>query len=635
MDSDLIESIAYKIFIDRNSNLEYELAEHELALLSTVSFNGVHIDASCLIFESLQVTEKFVADYCYKEITRKNNDIEYLIASKAYFLWQCGLSKNSTVSGLFLSLFEDHIKVLPLLFLSDKSSYEISVVADQYFYHTKYINTDDVVMFFSYLYDRNDRGCDSFELLINRLSDNQNNCLNIIAYVQGNLEFGSVLLYSIALLALSKVNYEKTIDIALHDATSLNERITPQAIWILGGLLKNDANLYKRADILSELMKSSVASSSAISEMSINSIVNVLEFSYELREYISKLLNSSTSARLMLSKKLTFSKKLKEVKEFPLWVDSICKNVSSNIEILSNVSYILSELIEQPEYHSLLRVCLSKLMFIDSIESQHDALDYLMLGIVRNEALANHLLTLALSDERPQLAKLAVMILLSSTVNSLKYKPQFDTSIIESFDEDSFIFLIRKMLGYVTDEKYLFSLVTSLLNVSNYQSRTSGFVKQVILKEILIDYPLFTKDEVFILKEKCDKRKRFLMEYYDEIMECVNIYVNNLNKLSMTKEFESDSKSQSAFLKERNKKMAQDDEIHNQNSFISRIATRIPIKAGIGTFNYNDFNDAGYSQPSMLHTFSSSYSLPRRYIIDNVGHEITTINYKQCQKGEL
>jgi hypothetical protein len=635
MDSYLIESIAYRVFIDRNSSLECELADHELTLLSAISFNGVRINGKCLIFESIQIIEKFVADYCYKEITLKNNDVDYLIASKSYFLWECGLSKNSTVSGYFLSLFEEHIKVLPLLFLLDKNSYEISSVADQYFHHAKYINIDDVVMFFSYLHHKNDKAFESFDLLLNRFSHDQNNCLKLIVYVQENLDFGCVLLYNIALLALSKVNYQKAVDITLHDVALHNDRITPQAIWIMGVLLKNDANLYKRTDIVSELIKSSASSNSTISEVSINSIVNVLEFSYELRQYISKLLIRSASARLMLSKKLIFSKKLKENKEFPLWLDFICKNASSNIELLSNALHILSGLIEQQKFHSLLHVCLSELMFIDDIEDQHDSLDYLMLCIVKNEALANSLLTLALIDERPQLAKLGVMILLSAKIHGQKYEPKFDTFIIENYENDSFIFLIRKMLGYVTDEEYLFSLTISLLDVSNYQSRTSDFVKQIILNEILVDYPTFVKDRISILRKNCDKRKTFLIKYYDELMKCANSYANGLKKLSMTKEFEPNSIALNAFLKERNKKTAQLDEMQKQNSFISSIATRIPIKAGIGTFHYNDFNDDGYSQPSMLHTFSSSYSLPRRYVIDNVGHEIMTIMYKKAQKGEV
>lgn len=635
MDSDLIESIAYKTFIDRNSGLEYELSDDELTFLTTVSCDGIRIDGRCLIFESLDIIQKIVANYCYKEITLQNNDVDDLIASKAFLLWECGLFKKATASGLFLSLFEDYINILPLLFVSNKNSYEVSSVADQYFHHSKDIKTGDVIVFFNSLYHKYDKPIDSFDELGVRLSSDRKKCTKIISYIRDDTNFKNTLLYNIALLALSKNNYQDAVDIALYDANSNDDRIIPQALWILGLLLKNDANTYKRVDVLHKLKKSSVSSSSAISEISIEAIINALEFSDELRQYISELLNSNSSTILKLSKKLTFSKELKESKEFPLWMDCICKNVSNNIELLSNVSHILASLIERQQFHSLFSSCLTELMSVDNIENQHDTLDYLMRSILRNESLANKLLTQALSDERPQVAKMAVMILLSATINGQEYKPHFDISIIEIFDKDSFIFLIRKMLGYITDKEYLFSLSISLLSVSNYQSRTSSFVKQIILNEILVDYPLFIKNKIFMLKEKCDKRKRFLIEYYDEIMECVNSYVDDLNKFSMAKEFEPSSISLSAFLKERNKKMERDNEIQNKNSIISKIATRIPIKAGTGTFYYNDFNNDGYSQPSMLHTFSSSYSLPRRYIIDNVGHEITTIMYKKAQKGEL
>lgn len=78
--------------------------------------------------------------------------------------------------------------------------------------------------------------------------------------------------------------------------------------------------------------------------------------------------------------------------------------------------------------------------------------------------------------------------------------------------------------------------------------------------------------------------------------------------------------------------MAKNQETINEDSFVFKIATRIQLKAGIASFHYNDRFNIGYSEPSYLHPFSSSYSLPRRHVMDNVGYEIRTIMFKTAKR---
>lgn len=81
--------------------------------------------------------------------------------------------------------------------------------------------------------------------------------------------------------------------------------------------------------------------------------------------------------------------------------------------------------------------------------------------------------------------------------------------------------------------------------------------------------------------------------------------------------------------------MAKTQEAINEGSLVFKIATRIQLKAGIASFYYNDDFGSGYSEPSYLHPFSSSYSLPRRYVMDNVGYELRTIMLKTAKKDAI
>lgn len=220
-------------------------------------------------------------------------------------------------------------------------------------------------------------------------------------------------------------------------------------------------------------------------------------------------------------------------------------------------------------------------------------------------------------------------------VNNSDHLLSYSLAIINDFTERDFIFLVRRTLGFISNEKHLMSSILSLLNVDNANKRTDNLVLSVISNEIATDYPNYVIDVIRECKNKIRNKKNRTLKIYDDILAHTEDYLNSLKKYPWRKEFEPPSAYVLSFQKERDKVMAKNQEISNEDSFLSKIATRIPLKAGIASFHYNDHFNTGYGEPSYLHPFSSSYSLPRRHVMDNVGYEIRTVMFKTAKRDTI
>jgi len=179
------------------------------------------------------------------------------------------------------------------------------------------------------------------------------------------------------------------------------------------------------------------------------------------------------------------------------------------------------------------------------------------------------------------------------------------------------------------------SSILSLLNVDNANKRTGNLVLSVISNEIAMDYPNYVIDVIRECKNKIENKKNNALKIYDNILTHTENYLNSLKKYPRIKEFEPPSAYVLSFQKERDKVMAKNQEIINEDSFVFKIATRIPLKAGIASFYYNGDFGTSYSEPSYLYPFSSSYSLPRRYVMDNVGYEIRTVMFRTAKRDTI
>ncbi|MGM8233739.1 hypothetical protein ACS6F3_07340 [Enterobacter hormaechei subsp. hoffmannii] len=636
MKDNLVQDIAYKLFLSNSDEMEYELTEQELSFLNVEKSEGYCLKDGKLIFSSYEDRDHYVAHHYFSEIDSDCIDAEKIILQTAFCIWGKTLRDDRSTAGIFLSLYEDKINIWHMLLASERNQYEVTSLSDQFVKHSKHLDINTLFNFFSTIHNKYNQYPGVFTLLGERLANNPQECYKIINKFHSDIKKETLHLYNIALFSLRKENYTSAIDILLADIEENDVILSPQALWILGRYVEVNNIEYRKNEIKLIIQEKIASPVTDISNAAIQAIVNTVDKIPEFCEVILNLLkDKNIKAIALLCQKIATAKKLQSHADFPDWINIICINSGDDIELRGLILHILSSLTEDETKHHLLINCLFVMIKNASIVRKSQELESFLYHATKSTELMNEIFTLALIDDTPEISEFSQLLSTYLMVNDSSNSLSYSLPIINNFTERDFIFLVRRTLGYITNEKHLMSSILSLLNIDNANKRTDKIVISVISNEIAIDYPNYVIDVIRECKNKIRNKRNRLLKIYDEILVRTEDYLNSLKIYPRVKEFEPPSAYVLSFQKERNKVMTKNQEAINEDSLVFKIATRIQLKAGIGSFYYNDNFGTGYSEPSYLYPFSSSYSLPRRYVMDNVGYELRLAMFKTAKKDTI
>ncbi|MDT8699758.1 hypothetical protein [Kluyvera ascorbata] len=636
MKNSIVQIIAHKLFLERTGSLEYELTEKEFTLLSEEESGDYYLKGNKLIFSSYESRDKYIVTYYCSTIDFNDPDVKEKILKLSFDIYSIGLRGGTSTAGLFLSQYEDKIDILDMLATSTRNHYETTSLTDQFLSHTKNIDTKLIFRFFSDNHTKSNGYIGTFNLFSQRLSKDASKCHDIIREFYLNIKKDVLFLYNIALFSLQKDYYSSAINILLDDIEKNDAILSPQALWIAGRVVEKSNVDYRNNEIELAIKDKIVSQVTGISNAAIQAAVNTLDKFPELCHIINELLKDNhIKATTFLCQRIATDKKLQSHVYFPDWISIICINSGDNIELREIIFYILSSLTEDEAKHQLLISCLFIMIKNNSIARKSQDIDNFLYNATKSSELTNKIFTLAIINDIPKIAEFSQLLSTHLMINDSNHLLSYSLPIINNFTERDFIFLVRRTLGFISDEKHLMSSILSLLNVDNANKRTGNLVLSVVSNEIAIDYPNYVIDTTIELKNKIRNKKSHILKIYDDILSHTEEYLNHLKKYPRRKEFEPPSASVLSFQKERDKVMAKSQEMLNEDSVVFKIATRIPLKAGIASFYYNGDFGTGYSEPSYLYPFSSSYSLPRRHVMDNVGYEIRTVMFKTAKRDTI
>lgn len=636
MKNSIVQNIAHKLFLEKTGSLEHELTEKEFTLLSEEESDDYYLKDNKLIFSSYENRDNYIVRHYCSTINLSDTDVKEKILNISFDIYITGLRGDNSAAGLFLSQYEDEIDIWDMLTTSTRSHYETTSLADQFLKHTRNIETKMIFRFFSEIHNKSNGYIGTFSLFSDRLSEDTSKCHEIIKEFYLDIKQDVLFLYNIALFALQKDDHSSAIDILLDDIGKNDVILSPQALWILGRFIERN-NIGYRDDEIKSVIKDRIASPvTDISNAAIQATVNTVDKIPEFCQIIHKLLEDNhIKAAVLLCQRIATDKNLQSHADFPDWINTICINSGDDIELRGLIFHILSSLTEDETKHQLLISCLFAMIKNGSIVRKSQEIDNFLYNATKSSELTNKIFTLALIDDIPQIAEFSQLLSTHLMINDSDHLLNYSVPIINSFTERDFIFLVRRTLGFISNEKHLMSSILSLLDVDDANKRTGNLVLSVISNEIAMDYPNYVIDVIRECKNKIGNNKNNTLKVYENILTHTENYLNSLKKYPRIKEFEPPSAYVLSFQKERDKVMAKNQEIINEDSFVFKIATRIPLKAGIASFYYNGDFGTGYSEPSYLHPFSSSYSLPRRHVMDNVGYEIRTVMFKTAKRDTI
>lgn len=443
-------------------------------------------------------------------------------------------------------------------------------------------------------------------------------------------------LYTAALMAIAKSLSGDAISLALEDAKSKDEILRSSALWALGQLLA--LSLVSKDLILSvssTIIGGMSDSAERVRLSAISAAAQALPVTDSFDAPLVSLGEAGDQYALGAIANALFmhTADMKQKANFSDWLHLLPKVLPSSKGVLDSFDYVLQQMIADPEQQQLAITCLTAWVEANANDVPRDKsaaelFDGTVSEIANRPELLSQVITDWLLSDARQLAAAAAGLLSFLWVRKLR-DVEFSASRLDDLENRDLIFLVRRMLGFVTAEENLLSLTMSLLKTKGAQHRTFRLVHSLLVEELGMDYPSSTVE--VLESAKTATTDAGLLALYSSAINVINDRINKLDALPRLAELRPPPGLQRQFSKAHAKQMEAASEDAKKYSIMRQIATEIPIKAGTGSFS---FRDGGFTEPTHFHSFSTSVSLPWRHATDTVGYEIRGLMFRLATRGE-
>jgi hypothetical protein len=213
---------------------------------------------------------------------------------------------------------------------------------------------------------------------------------------------------------------------------------------------------------------------------------------------------------------------------------------------------------------------------------------------------------------------------------NLTTKMKLDKEILASFGFVDYLYICRKILGYFYEFNVQMSMIFSILSVEYLHQKIQNLVIEVIVNYIgenygsnTIEYFNGLNDEVLNRVEK--EVKKIVLNKLEERNK-------KWQELHRFKELMSPSQQNRIIQRTQSIAMSKAMKETEKNSFMSLIATKIPISYGRGWFS--EFNGI-LTEVSYMQSHSHSIVVPTATRTHPIHYELERYNFKSAKKGEL
>lgn len=443
-------------------------------------------------------------------------------------------------------------------------------------------------------------------------------------------------LYAVAVVAFANSNHTEAAALALEDTKSANESISKSALRTLGSLLLHHLVTDELEQTVCNTLLEGIASSNlATRQAATQSAARAIQVTDAFDNLLLQLAQEGDQYTLAVIANMLFMnrKQLQERPIFKDWVHALSKLSPEFGGALQNYDYTLSELTKNPSYEEFAITCLTNWILANSEliqagESAAELFTNTVIELGNHPELLSQVITDWLHAESMQLGAAAAELLTELSLRGL-HNVEFKVDRLDAWSKDDFLYLIRRMLGFLSQEGVLLPLTMSLLKTRDAKHRSYGFVYTLLVDHLGKDYPDSTLETIEAsLRSAKDEE---LIAFMEKAKGAIEQRFNVLDGLPRLQELQPPSALRLAFAKARAKQMSRAFDKAQENSIVKMIATEVPIKAGTGWFS---FRDGAYTEINQMHAHSRSVSLPRSEILDSVGSEIDRLMYRNTKRGE-
>lgn len=202
-------------------------------------------------------------------------------------------------------------------------------------------------------------------------------------------------------------------------------------------------------------------------------------------------------------------------------------------------------------------------------------------------------------------------------------------AILNELDAGGLLFLVRRILGYITGDDAQIGLIYSLVRTRDAKVRTLGLVADVLRNHVGYDYPHQTIEFLQACQASPNEDEE-VKKLCAEVIAALKGHLADLDELPWLKELVPPSGKCHRFAKERTKQMNEAFEEASKDSIWRQITSRVVLKAGLRSFQTIN---GQYTTPMELKSVSHSMALPRSEIADPAGAARDRYFFKTVPKG--
>ncbi len=621
-------------------SLEAQLSDDAVALLSGNVGPAASIEGRKLLFSTLRERNQQAVLYHLNVLGESASPSD--VFALAHDLYLREHQAEDKLSGRLVATYAQSSDLLLMAaeVISGKTSVEVFDVLrilEAAFPYCKQLTANGLIALCKAQFEATRRDLMSghiFNVVRQRLEFDPATCEAILNTLRIQMSEDAGPVYGCATRAWAATSTEVVISRLLQDSCSENAELAANAVWMLG-VLANEIVLPSalQAKIWQVLDNQSKVADPDIQRAAVLATEKALGVWPSAGEKLLELAQDANDTALFaMSEALLFRADLVEnLGLFDRFVASLVKTQGHLSRIVNNIDFVLNDLIKNGK--SNVAVELMERWIVETLSPSEadefcDKLNSTCNSIFNEKETIQRLLTRWFASPHPALVRAAADMVTTLAVHQVN-NLSLDIETILKMDKASFLHMTRKIIGYVMNEKSLVSLASSMVTEELVQRHGLDILKELFIDEIGMDYPGYVLTNLNDIKEKAHSRD--VIEFCNYIISGIETYFRSIRSLPRLNDLSPPSRWERAFLKEHGKLMERQQKRAEEKSIFRKLVTVVPLKAGSASFSRVG---SVYREPTKLGSFSASYTLPRRHILDPVGYEIHHLFLRAAKQGE-
>lgn len=637
-------TLALRLLMSENGDLAVLLPD-EWAGSTAPKDSRFSIANGVITFSSLEDRNQLIADDLATSVRLSGPLAGADLFAIAREIWKKEIIRSDQASGRFLAKIEDQVDVLQLSIQALRHgtrAFDVLYLLKAYFLYADRVSLQSVLDLARAQHESTKRDLMSgllYSSLQAWLTKKPDAAEELFVVTLADADEITANLTNVALIAICRGEPAKAVRWSFSLVSGELEIQKEIGRWTCGQLLL-ESNLppNERGELESFVLDGLNSEETAIKEASIRAATNAMHLSPVFDAALTALAEKGEQIVLAGIAGALFMKsdELQKQDRFYSWLPLLVALAPTGSDTTGGLDHVLApHLREQSDRQQAVMEFLtawtarqSGNKSIDKLFSGH--FDQCMFALASNQEIFSGFVTDWLMDDRRQLAASIAGVLFELSVSGQK-KIQLDHRRLSRMESVDFLFLIRRLLGFVHEPQQLISMTLSVLYMDETTiERNAALLRQLVVDCVGYDFPGSTIEALGDFLE--DDPRPSVVKMATGWREAIKSSQEELERLPRRDELRPPTQLRRQFMLARSREMRRAREDAEDQSIVRQIATQIPLKAGRGCFSHRH---GGYDAPMTLRSFSYSVEVPRREVLDPVGNAIRGFEFRNAKRDEL